>query len=112
MDNENAGINISEVFELVLLKPELFGAGTVIKLWCYIEGYKKALNDAGVSCDSSEFDEFCEWVEVRHSFLHTDNNYAEIILFSAFFEEQRAMMEMKSHWTKFKEERKTNQPGV
>jgi len=98
-------MNISNVFERLLHKPELYlGAKSLTRLWIHLQGYMTALDEAKISYDDQEFGSFCRWVEKTYN-LSGSHSWANVVLFVSFGDECRAIEKAKTLWEEFKNQK-------
>lgn len=96
---------MSEIFETILLKPELFLLGnSVTRLRIYLEGYTKALRDANVPFYDEDLRKFYKWVENKYDFGGSFS-WANIIIFVSLGDQNRAMETLKILWIEYKNQK-------
>lgn len=98
-------MSLTQVFEQVLEKPELYIVNkSVTRLVSFIEGYKMALYDLDQSTNSEIYLGFQDWVAQRFN-TQTSHNWASIILFRSLNDESKALDMTKELWHEYKRER-------
>ncbi len=103
-------IDISQVFERLLLKPEWFlGVPSIVRLSMYIQGYTAALHETGQEYDNTTFEAFCQWVPKK---LHqgVSLSWASIVFFMSAHDETRSIELTKELWIEFQREQEFGPP--
>ena len=99
-------MKISDIFEEVLARPELFlGIASVSRLKAFMDGYRLAAERADPSIDQKLYCGFYDWVSEKYR-INTSHAWADIVLFMSGNDEKRAIDLTKELWEKYKAESK------